>query len=151
MLLGALTASWLGPRLPRRQVYSVGFLLSGAPSFAMLAASGTVLPVALVFAACGIAGGAINPILGAVQYERVSARHQARVLGAVKASAWAGMPLGPALAGALATTLGLQATLMAGASLFLILTLTPFFFPAWRQLNNAQTPRAEAHAHGNGA
>jgi MFS family permease len=151
MLLGALAASWLGPRLPRRLVYSVGFLLSGAPSFAMLAISRTVLPVALVFVACGIAGGAINPILGAVQYERVPARHQARVLGAVKASAWVGMPFGPALAGGLATTVGLRAALMAGASVFLVLTLTPFFFPAWRQLNNAETPRAEVHAHGNGA
>lgn len=138
LLLGALVASSLGTTLPRRLAYAVGFLLSGAPLFAVLAVAGSVLPVAVIFVVCGLAGGAINPILGAVQYERVPARLQSRVLGAVKASAWAGMPFGPVLAGGLVAMSGLPVTLMAGASVFLVLTLSPLIFPAWRRLDDGR-------------
>ena len=45
-------------------------------------------------------------------------------------------------------TAGLQATLMAGALVFLILTLAPFVFPAWRQLNTATAEEGNTCATG---
>ena len=48
-VLGNLLGAWLGPRLPRRAVYSVGFLLAGAPPFIALALASTLFPVIVVF------------------------------------------------------------------------------------------------------
>lgn len=49
----------------------------------------------------GLAAGMLNPIIGAVAYERVPARLQARVFGAFRSSAWIGIPFGSLLGGTL--------------------------------------------------
>jgi predicted MFS family arabinose efflux permease len=72
-----------------------------------------------------------------VEYERVPAHLQARVLGALGALAWAGIPVG-ALAGGLAVeTLGLWPTLVVAGLVYLVTTLSPFVFPAWRGMERA--------------
>lgn len=107
-LLGNLIGSWLGPRLPRRATYAVGFLIAGAPEIVVLAFSSTLwAPVLMAFVA-GLSGGSIDPLLGTVCYERIPQHLLARVLGAVRASAWIGIPLGPLLGGMLVDTIGLR-------------------------------------------
>lgn len=94
-LLGNLIGAWLAPRLPRRATYAIGFLIGGAPLFVALAASTTLwLPITVAFIG-GLNTGSINPILGAVAYERIPPPLLARVMGVVKASACVGIPIGP--------------------------------------------------------
>jgi MFS family permease len=131
-LVGNAAITWLGPRLPRRMTYAVGFLIGGSPRYFVLAAATTVSPVLAVSFIGGLGVGGINPILGAVEYERVPRPLQARVLGALGALAWAGMPLGALLGGILVDHWGLQGALMVTGFAYLLTTLAPFVFPAWR-------------------
>ncbi|MDP9241319.1 MAG: MFS transporter [Actinomycetota bacterium] len=134
-VLGNIITTWLGPRLPRRLTYGVGFLLAGAPRFVMMAFAATVSPVLVVTFLAGLGAGGINPILGAVLYERVPRHLQARVLGAVGAAGWAGIPVGGLAAGALVAAFGLRPALLIAAAVYLPTTLAPFIFPAWRGMD----------------
>ncbi|MDQ1742726.1 MAG: hypothetical protein QOE23_1065 [Pseudonocardiales bacterium] len=127
----------IGSRLPRRWTFAVAFLVGGAPRFAVL-----VLPVpyAVVLAVWGLSGlacGAINPVLGAAQYEVIPRALQARVLSTVNALAWAGIPFGALLAGALVDAAGLTAALVVGAVLYLVVTLDPFLRRSWDLMNRS--------------
>jgi hypothetical protein len=70
-------------------------------------------------------------------------RHlQARVLGAVGASAWAGIPLGSLAGGVAVSAFGLRPALLAAGVLYGVVTLAPFTFPVWRQLDRRPSPPA---------
>jgi predicted MFS family arabinose efflux permease len=139
--IGAVTGNavmaWLAPRLPRRIPFAFSFLLCGAPRFIALALAPGLSPVIAVAFISGIGAGGINPALGAVEYERVPARLQARVLGAINALAWAGLPFGGLLGGVLSDSLGPRAALVACGAVYLAATLSPFVFPVWRQMERA--------------
>jgi MFS family permease len=137
---GNATLTWLAPRLPRRAVYAWGFLLAGAPRYVALALFSTVPPVAAIAFVAGFGAGSINPILGAVEYERVPRHLQARVLGVVGALAWAGIPFGGLLGGALVEASSLTTALFVAAAIYLAATLAPFIFPVWRQMNRPSPP-----------
>lgn len=136
--LGAISGNalltWLAPQLPRRLVYGVGFLAAGAPRYIGLAIFSTVEPMLVVAFAAGFGAGSINPILGAVEYERVPRHLQARVLGAIGALACVGMPFGGIIGGMLVESIGLTATLWMAGIAYGLTTLAPFVFPAWRQM-----------------
>jgi MFS family permease len=100
--------------------------------------------VLVVAALGGLAGGALNPIIGAVAYERVPPRLQARVLGAFRASAWIGIPFGSLLGGALTEGTGLRNALFATGAAMFVTTLAPFVFPAWRGMDRQSIPGAAA-------
>lgn len=131
---GSLLGAWLVPRLDRWLVYAVGFLIGGSPLYLGLLLSDSLVPAAVVAMACGLASGGINPVIGAVQYERVPAAMLARVLGTVKAVAWAGLPIGPVLAGVLTDASGIRGALAVLGGFVFVLTLTPFVVPAFRGL-----------------
>jgi MFS family permease len=135
LVLGALTGTWLGHRMPRYATCAIGFLLGGSPVFFALAFSAALPPVLIAGVLSGIAGGAINPIIGAVAYERIPPQLQARVLGAFRSSAWIGIPFGSLLGGALTGGIGLTGALLATGVAMFIVTVAPFVFPAWRGLN----------------
>ncbi|TDC49527.1 MFS transporter [Jiangella ureilytica] len=137
-LAGSLVGAWVAPRVNRWLVFAVGLLVGGSPLFASLALSDTVLPVVVAAGLCGLAGGGVNPVIGAVQYERIPADMQPRVLGAVKAFAWTGIPLGPVMVGALTDQAGVQAALAVAAAATFLLTLGPFVVPAFRLMNDRQ-------------
>lgn len=140
-VLGSAAYAWLGPRLPRRRAFAWCFLIGGAPRFAALALASTLPPVLAVVAVAGLGVGGINPILGAVEFERVPRRLQARVLGAVGALAWAGIPLGGLLGGLAVAGLGLTAALWLAAGAYGLATLAPFLLPAFRGFDRVE--RAE--------
>ncbi len=146
-VLGNAVTTWLGPSLPRRLGYGVGFLLAGAPRFLAMAFAGLVPVLGVTFAA-GLGAGGINPILGAVEYERVPRHLQARVLGAVGASAWAGIPLGGLAGGAFVTAFGLRAALLTAAAVYGLATLSPFVFPAWRMMERGAAAEGRPPAAG---
>ena len=137
---GNIAGAWLGPRLPRRAAYSAGWLFGGAPRFAALVLAATLSPILAVFVLAGLAGGAINPIIGALSYERIPPHLHARVLGTIKASAWIGIPFGSLLAGALTETIGLRATLIAFGIVYFVTTLAPFASPSWRTMDRRPPP-----------
>jgi MFS transporter len=133
-VLGNALATWLGPRLPRRMAFGVGFLIGGAPRYLALALAASVSPVLAVAFIGGFGLGGINPVVGAVEYERVPRHLQARVLGAVSASAWAGIPFGSLAGGLAVSAVGLRPALLAAGTLYGVTTLAPFVFPAFRQM-----------------
>ena len=119
---GNVLTTWLGPRLPRRLTYAVGFLLCGAPRFFLVAASPGAVVIASLFFVFGMGAGAINPILGAV--------------GSL---AWLGIPFGALAAGFAVSAIGLRGALVAAGVLYLAMTLCPFVFPVWSQMNRGAT------------
>lgn len=133
-LLGNLVSAWLGPRLARRPLYSVGFLLSGAPRFAVVAFASTVSPVLVAFLVGEFFGGSLNSVIGATAYERIPEHLRARVLGAVRASAWVGIPFGSLLGGYAVEAWGIRNALLVFGAAYLITTLAPFIFPSWAQM-----------------
>ena len=103
-VLGNVGTAALGLRASRHRVYSIGFLVAGAPRLLLLAAVASVAPALAITFVAGLAVGGINPTLGAVEYERVPRHLQARVLGALNAVAWAGIPIGGLVGGVLVDT-----------------------------------------------
>jgi MFS family permease len=131
---GTAVMTAVGHRLPRRVTYATAFLVGGAPRILVLALPVPLVVVVAVSAVCGLAGGAINPLLAAAEYERIPAALQARVLGAVGGLAWAGIPLGGLLGGWTVGALGLPVAAAVVGGLYLLATVDPFVRPAWRDM-----------------
>lgn len=140
-IVGNFVVAAAGRRVPRRATYGVGFLVGGAPRFLALALLTTLAPVLPIIALTAIGFGAINPVVGAVQYERIPEHLRARVMGAVRASAWIGIPFGSLLAGAGVSGFGLRSTLLIAGAVYLVAALSPFVFPVWRGMNRAAIRR----------
>lgn len=132
---GSLIAAMAAHRLPRRAVFFTGFLLAGAPRFLILASHAPLGAVLTVFAISGFGSGFLNPVLGAILFERVPRRILGRVNALGDSLAWAGIPLGGLLAGAAVASVGLVPVLIAsGAAYFLTTNLTGLR-PEWREMN----------------
>ncbi|TFC23663.1 MFS transporter [Cryobacterium glucosi] len=133
-LLGTVVFGFFAHRLPRRVTFSVCFALAGGPSLFAFAAG---LPFPWLIAATalsGVAAGAINPILGTVELERVPEGMRARVFGLINAGAWAGVPAGALLGGIGADTVGLQASFFIIGVLYVVVTLLPLGIPVFREM-----------------
>lgn len=83
--------------------------------------------------------GAINPLLSAAEFERIPAGLRARVLGAIGGLAWAGIPLGGLVGGALASTLGATGGILVVGTAYLLVTLDPLIRRrTWRLMDRQQ-------------
>jgi MFS family permease len=92
--------------------------------------------VALVFVVIfSMGAGPLNPIIGAVEYERVPRNMRGRVGGAVSAGAWSAMPLGMLIGGVLTEQLGVRPMLLGLGVIYLITTLSMAFIPAMKEMN----------------
>ncbi|MFF8290292.1 MFS transporter [Streptomyces sp. NPDC016309] len=134
-LLGALLYAMVGHRCRRRTVFTLAFLVSGAPPFLMAAATDGVWPLVVTAAAGGLGSGTLNPILTTVMYERVPDALRSRVAGVTTAGALMAMPLGAVGAGYLVERAGLVPTLLTVGGLYFLTTLTPALFPSWREMD----------------
>lgn len=137
-VLGTVAMAAIGTRLPRRRTFAVCFLLGGAPRLAILAAFPSLPWAAALVFVTSLGVGGLNPLLAAAFYERIPRHLLARVLGAITAIAWAGMPLGGLVAAAAVNGLGLTGALLAGAALYLLATLWPFLGRTWRDFDRAE-------------
>ncbi|MFK0236100.1 MFS transporter [Streptomyces vinaceus] len=142
-LLGALLYGLWGERFSRRAVFTAAFLLCGAPRYAVAAFTGTPLPLALTMALSGLGAGMLNPILTTVIYERVPEELRSRVSGVTTAGCELTMPLGGLAAGLLVDGLGATRALLLFGGTYLLVTLSPLVFPAWRTM---ERPEAGASA-----
>jgi len=68
------------------------------------------------------------------------------VLSAINAISWGGIPLGGLLGGWLAGTVGLTATLLGSAVIYLLVTLAPFVFPAWKGMDRPARTESRSEA-----
>jgi MFS family permease len=139
-VLGNVTFSAVSHRMPRRMTYAVCFLIGGGPRYFLMVWSQSLTVVLIGMVLGGFASGAINPLLGAAEYERIPERLRARVLGAVGSLAWAGIPVGGLVGGWLVTGVGIGWALLGVGTAYLVATLIPFVQPAWRLMDRDRTP-----------
>ena len=136
--IGSVVAAWQAERLPRFQVYLWSFLITGLPRFVLLALG---VPWWIVLASClvgGFASGFLNPILGAVIYERVPHAVMGRVTTLNSALCWSLMPFGGLLGGVLSDGLGVVAALLIVGFSYFAATMLPLAIPAFRQFDKAK-------------
>jgi MFS family permease len=132
---GSVAAATAAHRLPRRVVFFVGFLVAGAPRFLITSFGVPLWAVLAVFTAGGLGSGFLNPIIGAVIFERIPRRLLGRVGALIDSTAWAGIPLGGLIAGGAVAVVGLGPVLLvAGTAYFLTTTLTGLR-PEWREMD----------------
>jgi MFS family permease len=133
-LVGNIAFGFVAHRVHRRVTLAICFSLAGGPSSAAFAL-GAPLPVLVAMTAiAGLAAGSINPILGAVELERVPEHMRGRVFGLINAGAWAGVPFGALLGGAAADTVGLAVAFGVVAVFYTLVTLSPLTGGAWKQM-----------------
>jgi MFS family permease len=123
--LFALLASAVGDRLPRKLVFTLAFLICGAPRFIVMASDAPVWGLMVVYAVGGIGAGFINPVLGALFIERIPSEMLGRVTSLAESVAWAGVPLGGVAAGAAVAGIGLAPALLVAGAVYLVATMSP--------------------------
>lgn len=142
--VGTVLYAAAGTRIPRRALFVVSFLISGGPRFLAIGL-GLPLPVLLpLLFLLSVTSGAINPMLGVIQVERLPSALRARVMGAVTAVAWAAMPLGGLLGGLLTAATGVRTALIAVGVAYVLATLAPLAGRVWRGLERPATSPPEA-------
>jgi len=135
-LLGSAVFTAVAPRVSRYLVFTLGFLLGGAPRFLAVAFGDGLTAAAVAFFICGVAVSPVLSIVGALLYERVPPPLQARVFGAATAVTTAGMPLGVVLGGWAAAGLGLTAAALVAGGVYVAATLAPVLGRrTWRQMD----------------
>jgi MFS family permease len=148
-LAGTAAYGWAGARLPRRPTFALSLLIGGAVRPLILAAGVPFGAAIAVIAVSGVACGPVNPLLNVVQFERIPVRLRARVLGAIAAGQFAGMPLGGLLAGFLTESAGLTASLLTFAVIYVLASFPPLLSRSWKQIGAAAPqPRTPADVAG---
>jgi MFS family permease len=133
-VIGGLIFAAIGHRLPRHAIFVAAFMLAGMqfwvyalrPPFAILLAA-TLLT--------STGAGPLNPIIGAVQFERVPADMRGRVFGAVTAGAWFAMPFGMLLGSAWTELLGTSPLLIGLGAAYFLTTLSMAIIPTMKEMN----------------
>jgi len=133
-VVGGLIFAAIGHRLPRHATFVSAFVFTGFRFWVYALYPSLTVLVATTFIT-SIGAGPINPIIGAVEFERIPAYMRGRVFGAVTASAWIAMPLGMLLGGVLTEKFGTFIMMIGLAITFLITTLSMAFIPAMTEMN----------------
>jgi predicted MFS family arabinose efflux permease len=133
-LAGALGYSAVGHRLPRRRTFLVCFAFVPVGYIALAAQPS--LPVAIAaLAVAGLAAGPINPLLFTVMTEIVPTELRGRAFGAVRGGAWAAIPLGILVGGAVVAAIGAPATFLVMGVLLAAVVGYGFLNPTFRDLD----------------
>jgi MFS family permease len=138
-----VVAAWAATRLPRFHVYLWSFVITGIPRFLLLALG---VPWWIVIGSClvgGFASGFLNPILGAVMYERIPAAVMGRVSTISNALCWSLMPFGALVGGLMSDGFGVTAALLVTGAAYLVATMAPLAVPSFRHFDKPAAPRLE--------
>ncbi|HZJ24253.1 MAG TPA: MFS transporter, partial [Anaerolineales bacterium] len=133
-VIGGLIFAAIGHRLPRHATFVGAFVLTGF-RYWVYALYPPVWVMVVVSLICSIGAGPLNPIIGAIEFERIPSHMRGRVFGAITAGAWLAMPLGMLLGGILTDRLGTFIMMIGLAITFLITTVTMAFIPAMKEMN----------------
>ena len=144
---GSITAAALAHRLPRRMTYLVGFLVCGAPRFLVLGFDLPLSTVLVVMGAAGLGAGFLNPVMGAVFYERVPRPLLGRVNALADSVCYAGIPFGGIFAAGVVGLLGFPPTMFVLAGAYFVATTLPGLLPEWKEMDRArrQPPAPDDH------
>ena len=135
-ILGSVLAAAHGHRLSRYLVYLVAFLLAGVPRFVVLALDAPLVIILAVAVIGGFAAGFLNPLLGAVLFERIPEHLMGRVTSMNLAMGWSLIPFGGLLGGLLVTGLGIAPALLVVGGAYFATTMVPAVQPRWRELDD---------------
>ncbi len=139
-IVGALIAAAWGERIPRFRTYLIAFLVTGLPRFVVMAFDTPLWLVFTVFVVGGFASGFLNPILGAVFFERIPAPLVGRVSSLSTSVCFALMPLGGLLGGVLIAGIGLSPALLVIGTAYFVATMAPAVLPSFREMDRRPTP-----------
>src|SRR4051794_10732267 len=134
-MIGSVVAAAYGTRLPRFATYLVAFLVTGLPRFVLFALG---VPLWAILAMCVVGGcfsGFLNPVLGAVQFERIPRAMVGRVTSLSNALCWSLMPFGGLLGGLLVSRYGLDPAIMIVGLAYFVTTMAPALLPSFRGMN----------------
>ena len=134
-IVGASIAATIGHRLPRLLIYTIGFLFAGPLPMTIFALDAPLPAIIGVLVVSGFAAGFLNPIIGAILFERIPAAMVGRVIALFGALAWALMPFGGLYAGLLVDHFGIMIALGVTGLLYLLATMTPMAVPSFRQMD----------------
>ena len=124
-MISSLLASWQGDRLPRRLTYFVAFAIAGPPPFIVLALDLPLWAIAATYCVAGLASGLLNPMIGAIFFERIPRPLVGRVGALADATAWAAMPFGGLVAAGLIALAGLSGAFAIAGIAYALATLVP--------------------------
>jgi MFS family permease len=137
-IAGSVVAAAYGSRMSRYLVYVVAFLVCGVPRFVVLALDAPWAVILAVAVAGGFAAGFLNPLLGAVLFERIPEPLMGRVTSMNIAMSWSLIPFGGLLGGVLVAGFGIAPALVAVGGAYLVTTMVPAFQPRWRELDRRE-------------
>jgi MFS family permease len=143
-MVGSFVAAAYATRLPRFMTYVVAFLVTGLPRFLLFALG---VPVWAILAMCvvgGCASGFLNPVIGAVEFERIPPALVGRVTALNGAICWSLMPLGGVLGGVLVTGVGLDPALLVVGLCYFAATMAPALLPTFRGMDRQPVGEAVA-------
>jgi len=133
-VIGGLIFAAIGHRLPRHATFVGAFVLTGF-RFWVYALYPPVWVLIVVTLITSIGAGPLNPIIGAIEFERIPPHMRGRVFGAITAGAWIAMPFGMLLGGVLTDKLGTFIMMIGLAITFLLTTVSMAFIPAMKEMN----------------
>lgn len=131
-VLGSVVFTAIAPKLPMYQTFMLGALLAGGPRLLILGVTHDVLLVCTVTFLSGLAMAAVNPVIGAMLYERVPPELQTRAFGVCTAVTFTGIPIGGVLGGLAVTGLGVDTAILVAGVLCVLATAAPWLW-SWHK------------------
>jgi MFS family permease len=119
-LIGSLVYGVIGPRFRRRPMLA-GFFIGIGVAIMLFAIAGSIATAMLLAFLAGLPLGAIGPLLGAVQLERIPEELRGRVLGAVGSVSMSAAPLGMLIAGPIVEWSGTDAGFIIGGGMLALI------------------------------
>ncbi|BCL84579.1 putative drug antiporter protein precursor [Ktedonobacteria bacterium brp13] len=142
--VGTLFFSAIGPRMPRRLTYAIGYTIGGALNF-WIYLFFPFFPLLIIWQIiAGFAISPVTPIALTVMQERLPAEMRARAFGTVSASILVGIPFGTFLSGFMVSWFGLSTTLFIMGAIYLTTTLSLLINPALRKMERPTKVMAQA-------
>jgi MFS family permease len=148
-VVGALAYAAVGRRLTRFSVFACAFVAVSTYFFVLASFPPPAAAIAGI-AFAGFAAGPLNPIMDAVQFERVPEAMRGRVFGFIHSAAWMTIPLGVLVAGLALEALGLRATLLIYGGAYVLVTGSIWINPAMRDMDEHYAREAVASSRSDG-
>lgn len=133
-IAGAASGAFFAERLPRLLMYVIGFAFAGPVPMATLALTPPLWLIVSILLVCGFAAGFLNPIIGAMLFERIPKAAVGRVIALVGSLTWILIPFGGIYAGLLTDFASIVTALGITAGLYAVATLSPAAIPRFRAI-----------------
>lgn len=149
-VLGAVVFTAIAPRLPMYRTFMIGAVLACSPRLLVLGLTHDVVVVCVVTFLSGLAMAAVNPVVGAMLYERVPPQLQTRAFGVCTAITFTGIPIGGVLSGLAVTGLGVDTAILVAGLLCLVASAAPWLW-SWRHRADTSPDTSAGTSPGTGS